>query len=503
MSTESSNNEPSQHAIPEGRDLTSGSIPRHLLAFSIPLLMGSVLQTLYSIVNAFWVGNALGKDALAAVAISMQVFFVLMAAALGLTMGASIVIAQAFGAKDFPQVRRVVQTSVVLTFAVSVVCVLFGYGFMDTLLRVIQTDRHVIPLAMGYMKIFMLTMPLTFEMFLMISLLRGIGDSKTPLYFQSGSLVINAALDPLLIYGLVGFPKLGLNGTAIATVIAQAIAITGLLVYLNSKRHMVAPDWLHLRVDRPVAWLMVRVGVPAMFQQSLIAIGSFVVTGLVNGFGAVGMAAYGLATRVDQFAFLPAMMIGTAVSTLAGQNIGAKQYNRVNEVFRWGLVLGCGMTAVAAVFVYAFPGFLMHMFIKDTDVINAGIGYLRIMSFAYLIFAVMFVTNGIINGAGHTFVTTLISLVSLWLVRVPLAEYISRKMHRLEGIWYAMLLSYAIGTLISLVYYFTGRWKKPIGKQPPSIETVEMADMSGGIPDQECVPSIELATIDESSDLII
>jgi len=316
---------------------------------------------------------------------------------------------------------------------------------------------------MGYMKIFMWTMPLTFAMFLMISLLRGIGDSKTPLYFQAGSLFINAVLDPLLIYGLCGLPKLGLNGTAIATVIAQAIAIVALLSYLGSKRHIVAPDWAHLGLDFQTSWTMLRIGVPAMVQQSLISVGMFVIVGIVNSFGATGMAAYGLASRVDQFAFMPALMMGTAVSTLAGQNIGAGQYHRVKEVFKWGLILFCSMTAVASIMAYSIPDVLMRLFIKDASVISVGVAYLRIMAMGYIFFAILFVSNGVINGAGHTFITTLISLVSLWVVRVPLAEYLSNRMHRIEGIWYAMLISFAIGTTISLAYYFSGRWKNPVG----------------------------------------
>jgi Na+-driven multidrug efflux pump len=156
------------------------------------------------------------------------------------------------------------------------------------------------------------------------------------------------------------------------------------------------------------------------------------------------------------------MMVGTAVSTLTGQNIGACKLDRVKETFGWGLVLGGGMTLVVSIIALAIPGVLMHMFIKDPAVISVGVTYLRIMAMGYLFFAVFFVGNGVINGAGHTLVATIFSLVSLWIVRVPLAEILSSRMHRLEGIWYAMLISFVVSTCLSLGYYFSGRWKRSV-----------------------------------------
>ena len=404
---------------------------------------------------------------MAAITVSFPVFFILMAVAIGLTMAANILTSQSYGAKDWAQLRRVVRNSVVLTGVIGLLCTIVGHLLAEPLLRIMNTPPEVLPLAVGYLRIFVWSMPFMFFMFLMASLLRGVGDSKTPLYFQSIALGLTAVLDPLLMFGWLGFPKMGLNGTAVATIITNAGAMAAILVYLHRKRHIVAPDWLHLGMDKATSWLMLKIGVPSMVQQGLVSVGILVVIGLVNAYGENGAAAAGIAMRIDQLAFMPAMTIGMAVSTLTGQNIGAGRYHRVHEVFRWGMILSCGITLLASLVVVAIPRILLKAFIQDETVIALGVQYLRIVGAGYVLFAVMFVSNGVINGAGHTFMTTLVTLVMLWGVRVPLAAYLSKSMHRLEGIWYAILISFVVGSAISLAYYFSGRWKRPVAGHEP------------------------------------
>lgn len=462
-----------------GRDLTTGSIPRHLIAFAMPMLAGSALQTGYSIINAVWVGRGLGTTAMAAVTVSFPIFFILMAVAFGLTMAASILTSQSYGAKDWPYLKRVVHNSLILTTVVGIAFTLVGHFSAEHLLRLIDTPREVLPMAAAYLRIFLWAMPFMFWSFLIASLLRGTGDSKTPLYFQAVFVALTAVLDPLLMFGWLGFPKLGLNGTAVATIITNAGAVISMFVYLHLKDHSLAPDWLHLRADWETTWLTLRIGVPSMVQQGLVSIGAMVIIGLVNAYGENGAAAYGAAMRIDQLAFMPALTLGMAVSTLAGQNIGAREYDRVKEVFRWGLVLSCGITAVCSVLVVSIPGLILRAFLTDPVVIGVGVHYLRIVGAAYIIFAVMFVANGIINGSGHTLVTTLATFISVWLCRVPAAAYLSKSMHRIEGIWYGMVIGFAAGMAVSLAYYFTGRWKRPVsGRMPaPEPRLTELAPM--------------------------
>lgn len=454
-----------------GRDLTIGSIPRHLIAFAWPMLGGNLLQTAYSIINAMWVGKGFGVNAMAAVTVSMPVFFILMAVALGLTMASGILVSHACGAKDWKQLTLVVHNSLLLTIVISILCVVIGHYAAGPMLSSIHTDRDVLPMAISYLRIFLWTIPFMFGMFLISSLLRGTGDSTTPLIFQGVSLLMTGILDPALMFGWIGFPRMGLNGTAVATIVSQAAALLALIIYIRHKKHIVSPEFRHMRIDIPTTMLTMKIGIPSMAQQALISMGMLVITGIVNKFGKDGTAAYGVAMRIDQLAFMPSMAIGMAASTIAAQNIGAGLYPRVNEVFRWAMIIGCGITAVASAAALIFPHWLLHWFIDDAVVVDLGMQYLRIVAAGYILFAIMFVTNGVINGAGHTFITTVISLIGIWLVRFPLAEYLSIRMNSLQGIWYAVVIGFLVGTILSLAYYISGRWKKPVtgrfGTKPP------------------------------------
>lgn len=462
MSTEEQTTKSSSPAPKHGRDLTTGSIPRHLITFSLPMLAGSALQTAYGLVNAVWVGRGLGKAAMTAVTESFPAFFILIAVAFGLTMAASILASQAYGAKDWDRFKRVVDNSVILTLGVGIVCVVIGQFASPKVLRLMDTPPEVLAMATSYLRVFICAMPFMFGVFLISSLLRGTGDTKTPLAFQAMFLGISAVLDPILMFGWLGFPKMGLNGAALSTIVTNAGSVIAMLIYLHRKGHIVMPDWQHMRPDWEMTLITLKIGIPSMFQQVVFSFGMAAITKLVNAFGQDGGAAFGIAMRIDNLAFMPALTIGGAVSTLVGQNIGAKQYHRVREIFKWGLIVGCGMTAIGSLTMLAVPRILVHPFAKDPMVIQMSVDYLRIVGPAYIILAVMFVSNGVINAAGHTFITTAISLLSMWAIRIPLAAYLSRSMHSLNGIWYSMAAGFVIGTILSLAYYFSGRWKRPL-----------------------------------------
>jgi putative MATE family efflux protein len=432
------------------------------MAFALPMLAGNLLQTAYSFINAFWVGKFLGTAALAAVTVSMPVVFLTFALAGGLTLATNVLVAQYFGARDYPRVRRTVQTSGALIGVVSLLLLGMGLLFSAGVLRAINTPADILARAEGYLRIMLWSIPLSFGVFLIGSMLRGIGDSQTPVYFQAASVVLNAALDPLLMFGWLGFPRLGLNGTACATLIAQVFAVVGLLLWVPRKRPLVAPDWRHLGVEWPTGLLLLRIGLPAMVQQSVVSVSMVVITSLVSGFGTVADAAFGAALRIDQIAFLPALTVGAATSTLAGQNIGARQFARVRWVYWWAMLLSGGISLVITGLAVGLPRIWLRAFLSDAEAISIGVGYLRIVGFTYVLYAAMFVSHGVINGAGHTTATTLISVITLWGVRLPLAAVLSEHLHAESGIWLGMLVSVGASMLLSQGYYFSGRWRKPV-----------------------------------------
>jgi len=456
-----------------GKDLTVGSIPKLMIQFSLPMLMGSFLQVAYSFINAIWVGQFLGTQALAAVTVSFPIHFALMALGGGLTLATNILVAQHYGAQRFENLRKVVDSSTVLIAVISVLLVWVGIIFSPSILKLMNTPDDVFPLATSYLRLTLLSLPFGFGLFLTRSMLQGIGDSKTPLYFQGASLIFLTALDPLLIFGLFGLPKLGLNGTAWASFIAQGGALFALLFYLKKKENIVAPRLRKIRFDLKTTWITLKIGLPSALQQSLVSMGMVAVTGLVNGFGEIATAAFGAASRIDQIAFLPAMSFGMAASTLAGQNIGAKKFERVNEIVLWGCVFSGTITLVISLIAVSFSHGLLHIFVQDENVIKIGVHYLHIVSSCYLFFAMMFIGNGIINGSGHTLVTTFISLISLWAVRVPLARFLSVHYESVQGIWYAISLSFFVAMTLSFTYYAFGRWKKPLGRYRKQEATAE------------------------------
>lgn len=455
-----------------GRDLTTGNIPRLLLSFSFPLLIGNAVQAGYSIVNRVWVGQFLGPAALAAITNTMQVAFILIALASGLTLGSSILVAQYAGARNWDGVRRVVQNALPLMIILGIALTIAGELLTVPLLRMIQVPPESFPLAVSYMRLFLLSFPLTFAAFLTTFLMRGVGDSLTPLIFQSFGVLITALLDPFLMFGWLGFPRLGLDGTAIAMLISQSVGVVAFFVYLHRKQHIIAPDWRRLRMEWPTNKIMLKISLPSAAQQLLVSFASLFVMVFINRFGDNTTAGFGAASLIDMVAFMfLAMSFSMSVSMLAGQNIGAGRYDRVRGIFWWGLLISGGSIFCVSLVATLFPTTLMRMFLNpqtDAEAFRVGTQYLRIVAPSYVCFAVTFVGIGVINGAGHTLVTTVIILLGLWGVRLPLAAYLSHRLGRVDGVWFALVVSFAVTAVLSLTYYASGLWKRAVIRPAPA-----------------------------------
>lgn len=448
-----------------GRDLTTGSIPRHLLNFSIPMLVGNMLQSGYSIINMIWVGNIVGENGLGAAAVSFPIMFILIGIASGLTMATSVLVAQFYGAKNYEKMRLVIDNSFSLGILVSLGMTLLGIAFSNVLLRLMDTPPEIFAMAAAYLRISLAGAVLLYLMFTISSILRGIGDTVTPLMFMGGGVVLNAILDPVMIIGLGPVPRLGLNGAAWASVMSQGISLAAALIYLNRKNHLVAIKLKRPRFDKRITWLLCKIGFPATVQQSLVSIGQAFVTTYVNFFGASAIAAFGAAGRIDMVATMPAIAIGMAATALTGQNLGANKPERVKEIFKSALMLGTAISGVVAIFAFTFPRLILSIFIHHEPVLAIGVEYLRIVAPCYLLFALMFVSAGVVNGAGQTVVPMILTLVSLWVVRVPLAWFLSQRTPLgTKGIWIAMAAGFAVTGTVGFLYYLSGRWKKATAK---------------------------------------
>ena len=448
-----------------GKDLTVGSIPKHLVNFSLPMLVGNMLQSGYSIINMIWVGNIVGENGLGAAAVSFPIMFILIGIAAGVSMATAVLVAQFYGAKNYERLKTVVDNSVYIQVVLSVVLITSGILLTNFLLRMMDTPEAIFSMASSYLKISLSGIIFLYLMFTISSILRGIGDTIRPVMFMGAGVVLNAILDPLMIIGIGPFPRMGLNGAALASVISQAVSLTIALTYLNRKNHLIAINFRRFSFDKHITGLIAKIGFPSTVQQTLVSIGSVFVTTYVNFFGPSTIAAFGAAGRIDMVATMPAIAIGMAATALTGQNLGARKPERVKEVFKWALLLGTVISGVVAIFAFTFPKIILSMFIHHDPVLDIGVQYLRIVAPCYFLFALMFVSSGVVNGAGQTVVPMIFTLVSLWAVRVPLAWYLSRFTPlQAKGIWVAMAAGFVVTAVISYLYYLSGRWKKAAAK---------------------------------------
>lgn len=437
------------------QNLTEGKPGRLIFRFATPMLIGNVFQQVYNVTDSVIVGKFLGTEALAAVGASFPLIFTLISFVIGIASGSTILIAQYFGANDIKRVSKAIDTMYIFLFFASLLIMIVGISFSDQIFELIKLPAELIPEASLYMNVYLSGTLFFFGFNGTSAILRGLGDSKTPLYFLILSTVANILFDILFI---VVF-KWGIEGAAIATVLAQAGAFFTTIIYLNRTHPVINLSWRKLEWDRKIFNMSVRIGLPTGFQQTFVSLGMLALLRIVNDYGTNVIAAYSVAGRIDGMAALPAMNFGQALSTYVGQNIGAKKLERVKQ----GLVATLNMSILTAlatsVLVIVFRRELMALFITDSEVISIGAEYLIIVGSFYIVFSSMFVIGGVMRGAGDTLIPMFISLLSLWVFRIPIAAVLSARIGYI-GIWWAIPIAWFMGMFLSFLYYRTGRWKK-------------------------------------------
>ncbi len=437
------------------KDLTIGSEQSQIFRFAMPMLVGNLFQQFYNIVDSIIVGNFINKEALAAVGASFPVIFTLISFVIGIGSGATIVISQYFGAKDYKQVIKAIDTLFIFMFFVSLLVTLLGLLFGESIFRLLQLPEHLMPQAMEYFQVYISGAFLFFGFHTTSSILRGLGDSKTPVYFLAIATVFNVFFDLLFI---VVF-EWGIAGAAWATIISQGGAFFTAIIYLNKTHELIQFSLKNLVFDKEIFTKSLKIGLPTSIQQSFIAIGMTALIGIVNKFGTNVIAAYSVAIRINSLATLPAMNFGSALSMFVGQNLGAGKIQRVRK----GLISTVVMSAIISIIVTAtvilFNHELMDLFTNDAAVIDIGAEYLLIVGSFYILFSVMFSTMGVLRGAGATVIPMIASIISLWAVRLPIAWWLSGEIGY-QGIWWANPIGWVVGLIIVYTYYLTGRWKK-------------------------------------------
>ncbi len=439
------------------KDLTQGKEARLILHFAVPMLLGNLFQQLYNIVDSIIVGNVLGKQALAAVGASFPVIFTVISLLIGVASGTTIVIAQYFGARKLEQVKKAMDTFYIFAFFASILMSVLGIFFSEDLFRLLKLPAEVLPQAKTYLHIILAGIIIFFGLNGTNAILRGLGDSKTPLFFQIGATLANIGLDLLFVMVF----HWGIAGAAIATVTAQAGALVVAIWYLNKYHQLIRISLFGMKFDRDIFRKSIRIGLPTGFQQTFVALGMMALMGIVNTFGTDVIAAYSVAGRIDSLVMLPAMNFAAALATFVGQNLGAGKPERVKHGLISTLLMSSVISLTITLIVQLFPAQLMGLFTKDASVIAIGRQYLVIVSAFYIIFSAMFSINGVMRGAGDTVVPMFITLVALWLVRIPAAWMLSRHFGVI-GIWWAVPMGMFTGFLLSFLYYLTGRYKRKV-----------------------------------------
>jgi len=445
------------------RSLTSGSISRGLLLFTLPILFGNILQTLNGSVNSIWVGRFLGEAALSATANANNVMFLLLGGVFGLSMAATILVGQYIGAGNLPEAKRVVGTSTTFFFVLSFALSAIGWLACERILRAMNTPPDVLPLAVSYMKVIFLALPFMYLYAFAVAVLRGAGDSKTPLYFLVLSVGLDIALNPLLIFGAGPVPPLGITGSALATLIAQVVSLIALVVSLYRRRHMLV---LHsgeqrlLKIDWTIASTLVRKGIPMGLQLLVMSGSGILMMTLVNRFGVDTAAAYGASFQVWNYVQMPAFAVGMAVSAMAAQNVGAAQWERVKSTARVGVLYSLLLTGSLVLLIEVFSKPALGIFLPPDSVALRLAEHLNgIAAPSFIFFGVSMVLSGVVRATGAVMPPLIILTVSLLLVRYPLAEILLSRWHA-DAIWWSFPISTALSATLSLLYYKFGGWRQ-------------------------------------------
>ena len=443
--------------------LTEGSIPRALMLFSLPILFGNVLQSVNGSVNSIWVGRFLGEAALAAAGNSNVVMFLLFAVIFGFSMAVNIMVAQCIGAGNVAEAKRVVGSSAIFFLALSVGMSLLGVALTDSLLQWMRTPQDALPLALAYMRIIFLALPFMGGLFLVMAVLRGAGDSKTPFTYLVLSVVLDILLNPLFIFGWGPIPRLGIAGSATATLIAQGVSFAALVAHLYRTKHFLCIHRNELRlfeVDWSLVRLLVTKGIPMGLQMFVVSSSMIALVSLVNRFGSQETAAFNAALQLWNYVQMPALAIGAAASSMAAQNVGAGKWDRVGKVAATGVLFNFLIGGSLIAILFALNRHALSLFLPATGAALTLSAHLNaIVIWSFLFFGTSIVLFGVVRATGAVMPPLIILIVALWLIRVPFAFTVLDHWHA-DAIWWSFPISSVTSMLMAIAYYRFGGWRK-------------------------------------------
>lgn len=438
------------------QDMTVGSPVKNLINFSVPLLIGNLAQQLYSTVDSIVVGNYVGDGALAAIGASGPIMNLLLVLFMGISVGASIMVSQYFGAKERDKLSDTIGTAITATLVSSLFIMIAGPLITPWSMTVLKTPGDIYDMSCTYLIIVFLGIIGCAYYNIISGILRGLGDSVMPLIFLLVACGLNIVLD---IWFVASF-NMGVAGAAWATIISQAISGALCLVRLLLMR-----DVLHVRLrslwpKKELLFQLIRLGLPSGLTQAIFSLAMLVVQSLTNSFGTLIIAVSTVVMRVDGFAMMPNFTFGTATTTFTGQNIGAGKLDRVEKGTKDGLKIGLGVSVVLVAAILIFGRYLMEMFTSTPEVVDTGMHMMRILAVGYIAMAVTQILSGVMRGAGDTMTPMWISLITTVVIRVPIAYGLAALTNSADSLFISLLTSWVMGAVLTTIAYRMGRWKR-------------------------------------------
>ena len=429
--------------------------------FLVPLIATNILQNLSGTINTIFVGQMMGVEAIAAVAVFFPILFFLLAFVIGISAGTTVLVGQAWGAQNIEKVRSVIGSTLFMTLIGGTIIAILGFVFAPNILNLLGIDPKVMHLSLPYVRWMLAGSPLLFVYIVYTSILRGVGDSVTPLIALGLTSVIGLIVTPILVKGYFGFPALGIIAPAIATILGYAAVLIFLAFYLHHKNHPLKLDarlLQHVRHDASLSKIILKLGIPTGIQMVTTSLAGLVIIGLVNRYGAHATAAYGAVNQVLNYIQFPAMSISIAASIFAAQAIGAGKPDLLAKVTRTALSMNILFTGSLIALAYLFSKYLMALFITDHSVIELGQQLLFIVLWSILFFGASAIFAAIMRASGTVTVPMLINILTILLIEIPCAYWFST-LWGLTGIWMAYALAF-VSLCVFQALYYQFFWKK-------------------------------------------
>ena len=435
-------------------DMTVGKPWEKIVAFTIPMLIGNIAQQLYNTVDSIVIGKYVGDNALAAVGSASPILNLLLVLFVGISVGAGVMVSQYFGARQRKELSMTIGNCVTLTAISSIIIMILGAVLSRPLLEMLKTPDSIIDWCTSYLVILMVGCAGSAYYNILCGILRGLGDSISALIYLLVATVINIVLDIVFVSQF----HMGVAGVAYATVIAQAISAVLCMWRLMRMTDIFDFRPKYLKMKKQYSMEIIRLGLPSGITQAIFSMAMVIVQSLTNSFGEM---------VIDGFAMMPNFSFGTAMTTYAGQNVGARRMDRVEQGAKQGTLVAVGTSTTITLLIVIFGHHLMGIFTNTTELVTLSANMMKILAVGYIAMAITQSLSGVMRGAGDTMTPMWISMVVTVVIRVPLAyglAFLTRTPElpngRYQVLWISMLVSWCMGALLTLIFYKKGNWKK-------------------------------------------